>query len=225
MNVLIVEDETIVAFDIENILNSLGYSVIDSVGTYDQALKIVQNTPLDIIFMDVNLKNSKDGIETAIEIKKIKDIPIIYLTAFCDDTTLQRAIDTNPISYLLKPFTKEDIKSIMKLSIHKITLRNVVPQQNNFINLGNEYFYDQANELIYLDNIPISLSKNEKKLLTLLLSAKGNIVIFKDVESYIWEDKIVSDVTLRSLIYRLRCKLKPEMIETVQGFGCKFVLK
>jgi DNA-binding response OmpR family regulator len=225
MNVLIVEDETIVAFDIENILNSLGYSVIDSVATFDQALQIVQNTPPDIIFMDVNLKNSKDGIETAIEIKKIKDIPIIYLTAFCDDTTLQRAIETNPIGYLLKPFTKEDIKSIMKLSIHKIALRNVVPKQNDFINLGDEYFYDQVNELLYLDNIPIALSKNEKKLLTLLLSAKGNIVIFKDMESYIWEDKMVSDVTLRSLIYRLRCKLKPEVIETIQGFGCRLILK
>jgi DNA-binding response OmpR family regulator len=222
MNILIVEDETIVAFDIESILNSLGYVVLESVGTYDLALQSVKNNTLDIIFMDINLKNSKDGIETAIAIKKIKNIPIIYLTAFCDDKTLQRAIETNPIGYLLKPFTKEDIKSIMKLSEHKLSIANMGHKKNNFTPLGHGYYYDKINSLLYLDDIPINLSKNEKKLLLFLLEIKGQIAIFRDIENYIWEDKAVSDATLRSLVYRLRCKLRPEMIETIQGFGCKF---
>ncbi len=225
MDVLIVEDETIVAFDIENILTSLGYRVVDCVINYKEALNIIEKMTPDIIFMDINLKNSKDGIETAIAIKKIKDIPIIYLTAFSDDETLQRAIETNPIGYLLKPFTKEDIKSIMRLSQHKIVTKKESSKQNNFLSLGDKYYFDQSNELLYLDDIPIALSKNEKKLLALFLSAKGNIVKFRDIENYIWEDKSVSDVTLRSLVYRLRCKLKPEMIETIQGFGCRIVLK
>lgn len=225
ISVLIVEDETIVAFDIESILNRLGYRVTNSVINYEQALKSIEIDTPDIIFMDINLKNSKDGIETAKEIQKIKEIPIIYLTAFSDDETLQRAIETNPIGYLLKPFSKEDIKSIMKLSLHKIASKNQVLLENKNIHLGWDYYYDRENELLYLQDIPISLSKNEKKLLTLLISAKGNIVIFNDIENYIWEDKIVSDVTLRSLIYRLRCKLKPQMIETVTGFGCRLVLK
>jgi DNA-binding response OmpR family regulator len=224
ISVLIVEDETIVAFDIESIVESFGYRVTNSVINYEQALKSIEMDTPNIIFMDINLKNSKNGIETAKEIQKIKEIPIIYLTAFSDDETLQRAIETNPIGYLLKPFSKEDIKSIMKLSLHKIASKNQVLIENKNIHLGCDYYYDRENELLYLQDIPISLSKNEKKLLTLLISAKGNIVIFNDIENYIWEDKTVSDVTLRSLVYRLRCKLKPQMIETVAGFGCRLVV-
>ncbi len=70
--------------------------------------------------MDINLKNSKDGIETAKEIQKIENIPIIYLTAYSDENTIERAIKTNPISYLLKPFKREELKSTILLGLYKI---------------------------------------------------------------------------------------------------------
>lgn len=118
--VLIVEDEIIVAIDIKNTLKKIGLEVIDFVTNYDDALLSVKINSPDLILMDINLKNSKDGIETAIAIQKIKDIPLIYLTAFSDDVTINRAIETNPMHYMLKPFKTEELKSTIRLSIFKI---------------------------------------------------------------------------------------------------------
>ena len=112
--VLIVEDEIIVALDIKNTLNKIGIKVTNFVVNYDEAiLNVTMNIP-DLILMDINLKNSKDGIETAIAIQKIKDIPIIYITAFNDDLTINRAILTNPIHYMIKPFRIEELKVVKR---------------------------------------------------------------------------------------------------------------
>ena len=92
--ILVVEDEPIVALDIKNAISQCGFSVTDIVDNYDDALLSVKVNEPDIIFMDINLDNSKDGIEIATEIKKRREIPVIYLTAYSDDNTMQRAIET-----------------------------------------------------------------------------------------------------------------------------------
>lgn len=224
IKILVVEDETLVAFDIESALDTLGYDVIESASNYDEAISSVETHFPDLIMMDINLANSKDGIETAHAIKQIKDIPIIYLTAFSDDITINRAIETNPIGYLLKPFRRDELKSMICLGLYKIK-KEKEEIANSLDDLGSGYYFDKQNENLYYENIPIKLSQNEKKLLTILLDAKGNIVSFSDIEAYIWSDKSVAESTLRSLIFRLRGKLEYKFIETIQGFGCKILLK
>lgn len=219
--ILVVEDETLVAFDIESALEALGYDVIESATNYDEAINSVQIYSPDLIMMDINLVNSKDGIETARAIKQIKEIPIIYLTAFSDDITINRAIETNPVGYLLKPFRRDELKSMICLGLYKIKKEIKEDTKNSFKSLGDGYYFDTQNENLYYENIPIKLSQNEKKLLTLLIEAKGNIVCFSDIEAYIWSDKTIGESTLRSLVFRLRSKLEYKFIETIQGFGCK----
>lgn len=101
VKILIVEDEPIVALDIKNTLVKLGHIVTDTVTNHDDALSSIAVNEPDIIFMDIHLENSKNGIETTQDIQKIKNIPVVYLTAFSDDATMQKAIDTNPVSYIL----------------------------------------------------------------------------------------------------------------------------
>ena len=225
--VLIVEDEIIVAIDIKNTLKKIGLEVIDFVTNYDDALMSVKINSPDLILMDINLKNSKDGIETAIAIQKIKDIPLIYLTAFSDDVTINRAIETNPMHYMLKPFKTEELKSTIRLSIFKIEQNNQNKNKlivgENLTHVGNGYYYDLEHQCLFYQNIPMKLGVKEKKLLSILLEARGNIVSFEQLTYAIWSDETIADSTLRTLIYRLRTKLEHRLIETIPSFGCKLL--
>jgi DNA-binding response OmpR family regulator len=225
IKVLIVEDEAIVAYDIESALVSLGYEVTFCAINYDEAIKSVKENTPDIILMDINLENSKDGIETAKDIQKIKKIPIIYLTAFSDDKTIDRAIQTNPINYMLKPFKREELKTTIRLALYKLDQHQTIDIDEDYEILGDGYYYDMNHGKLYYDNIPIKLSTKEKSLLNILLNAKGNIVSFEDIESHVWRDKVVADSTFRALVYRLRSKMEHMFIETVAGFGCRLNTK
>ncbi len=125
IDILIVEDEAIVALEIKRTILKIGFGVSNMVTNYNDALASIKEQTPDIIILDIHLRNSKDGIETAKEIQKISNIPIIFLTAFSNDETIERAIETNPIGYIVKPFKRADIKSTLKLAIHKINHRCV----------------------------------------------------------------------------------------------------
>ncbi|MCH9812934.1 MAG: response regulator [Epsilonproteobacteria bacterium] len=219
--VLLVEDEMIVALDIKNAISELQFDVIDIVTNFDDALKSVKANKPDIILMDINLKESKDGIETAIEIQKIKNIPIIYLTAFSDTETINRAIKTDPVGYLIKPFKREELKSTILLGLYKTNRSNQIHIDQHCQYLGFNYYYDPHTHNLYYDNIPFKLSSKEKTLLQLLIEAKGNIVPFSVLEYQLWPDGPIADSTLRTLIYRFRAKVEYKLIETIPSFGCK----
>ena len=216
IDILIVEDEAIVALEIKRTILKMGFGVSSVVANYDDALASIKVKRPDIVLLDIHLKNSKDGIETANAIQKISNIPIIYLTAFSDDATIERAIETNPVGYVVKPFKRADIKSTLKLAIHKINHRCV---DNGLIPLGKGYLYDLNNHNLFLEKNPIRLSQKESILLEKLIEAKGEVVLFYVLEQHIWKGLTVSDNALRTLIYRLRIKLDSIPIETVPSFG------
>ena len=222
IKILVVEDESIVALDIKQLLLKLGHDVIGIAKDYKSAMELVhENTP-SLVFMDINLKNSeKDGIDTAKDIQQYKNIPIIYLTAFCDEVTLTRAIATNPVSYLLKPYKLEDLKSTVLLAAYKSNRSNQPQMDSKSARLGFGYFYNRVDEILYYENLYIKLSKNEKHLLNILIDAKGAIVSYTDIEYLIWPDSPVSASSLRTLLYRLRAKLNYKLIETVHSAGCR----
>jgi len=223
--VLIVEDEKIIALDLEDSIKGLGFDVTKSVKNYDEAILSVKEDEPDIILMDINLKNSKDGIEIALEIQKEKNIPIIYLTAFCDDKTINRAIQTNPVGYLIKPFKIDELKSTITLGLFKA--RQEKSQRRNIIkgykDLGSNYYYDEHKQNLYYESELIKLTPKEKQLLQLLIDAKGKIVPFDIIEYELWENTHISNSTLRTLIYRLRTKLEYKLIETILQEGCRLI--
>ncbi len=111
IRVLIVEDETIIALDVQGILSGLGYEIAGIAGTGETAVEKARTLKPDIILMDILLAGRMDGIEAAREIRKTNDIPIIYLTANADQATVDRARDTQPYAYLNKPIHERDLYS------------------------------------------------------------------------------------------------------------------
>lgn len=218
---LIVEDEAIVALDIKNALLKLGHEVIACVTNADEAIAWIEKIRPDIIIMDIHLNHSKDGIQTAEEIQKIANIPILYLTAYADDETISRAVRTNPIGYLIKPFKREELKSTIQLGLHKKNRTDHTIVDTSFIVLGDNYSYDLSNEQLYYSNIPIKLSIKENSFLKILIEAKGKVISFTELEYLIWPHNPISRSTLRTLIYRTRAKLEYKIIETIPFVGCK----
>jgi DNA-binding LytR/AlgR family response regulator len=119
VNILVVEDESIVSKDIQNSLKKLGYNVIGSSATGEEAVALANEFHPDIILMDIMLKGEMSGIDAATEIKKSINIPIIYLTAYADESTLNKAKITEPYAYILKPFKEIDLHTSIEMALFK----------------------------------------------------------------------------------------------------------
>jgi len=223
IDILIVEDEAIVALDIKRTILKMGFDVTNMVTNHDDALLSIKAKAPDIVLLDIHLKNSKDGIETAKAIKQIADIPIVYLTAFSDDKTIERAVQTNPVGYLVKPFKREDLKSTLQLAIYKINANHNQSVESSLKDIGEGYVYDMANHNLFFKEYPIKLSLKERLFLEILIEEKGDIVPFSVLENHIWGGDPISDSALRTLVYRLRGKLEYLVIETVSSFGFRLL--
>ncbi len=119
INILVTEDESIVRKDIERSLKKLGYNVVGSADTGEKAIELAIKLKPDLALMDIMLKGEMTGIEAAERIKREIDIPIIFLTAYADESTLAKAKVTEPHGYILKPFKEIDIHTSIEMAIHK----------------------------------------------------------------------------------------------------------
>jgi PAS domain S-box-containing protein len=131
--IMVVEDEGIIAQDIKNCLENLGYEVPDVVFTGHDAIERAGILRPDLILMDIVLKGDIDGIETAAEIRKKYNIPIVYLTAYEDDKTLKRAKITEPLGYILKPFEERYLRSSIEMALYKHKMENKLKENERWL--------------------------------------------------------------------------------------------
>lgn len=116
--ILIVEDESIVAFNIQHRLEGLGYVVTAIISSGEAAIQsVAQNLP-DLVLMDIKLKGRVDGIEAAAQLRNRFQIPVVYLTAYTDDETIERAKLTEPYGYILKPFEARDLCTTIEVALY-----------------------------------------------------------------------------------------------------------
>jgi two-component system cell cycle sensor histidine kinase/response regulator CckA len=118
-NIMLVEDERIVALDLASTLEELGYTVAASVSTGEAAVKQALKLRPSLVLMDIRLAGKIDGIEAAEQIRKEIDIPVIYLTAHSDEPTLARAKNTGPLAYLVKPFKALELHCAIEIALHR----------------------------------------------------------------------------------------------------------
>jgi PAS domain S-box-containing protein len=117
--ILVVEDEFIVAEDLRALLHRLGYDVTDICATGEAVVEAVLSNAPDLILMDIKLEGPQDGVQTALQLRTMCDIPVIYVTALTDDDTLDRAKITEPFGYIIKPFEEREIHSSIEITLYK----------------------------------------------------------------------------------------------------------
>ncbi|TVP51979.1 MAG: DNA-binding response regulator [Mongoliibacter sp.] len=152
IKVLIVEDDMIIAANISLQLSKLGYEVTGIESRGEDAINHNRENHPDMILMDINLKGEINGIETARIIKEDSDVALIYLTANTDDTSFQKAKETNPYAFISKPFNKVNLERTIALVVEKIKDRqNNLSEQNTFVeSLEDRIFIRNNGKLIKL---------------------------------------------------------------------------
>lgn len=170
--VLIVEDESIIALDLQRRLINLGYEAPRIAATREQTMAAIREIEPDMVLMDINIAGAVDGIDTAAELK----VPFIFLTAYSEEKTLERARQTKPYGYLLKPYSERELHATIQMALerhrHEMRLRQNEIQMATIYSklaLANKELRGTANELFV-----------DKQLLEITLRSGSDGVIATD---------------------------------------------
>jgi len=132
-NIMIVEDESIVARDIRNMLLGLGYNTTTVTADATEAIRLAEIEKPHLVLMDIMLSGETTGVAAADIFYSQLNIPVVYLTAFADETTLQRAKETKPFGYLLKPFEERELKSTIEIALYKFKMEMKLKERERWL--------------------------------------------------------------------------------------------
>lgn len=163
VKIAVVEDEIIIADNICESLQALGYNVLEPAITFTEGKELIDSELPDIAILDIHLSGRKDGVDLAFYIKETYDMPFIFLTAHADKATVERAKIVNPPAYLIKPFTKEELYSSIEVALFnheqnkiqegKIEQKKFVfiKQKTHFLKLRLENIIFLKSDHVYLE--------------------------------------------------------------------------
>ncbi len=183
LNILIVEDEILVATDIEESLESLGYTVQNAVAYGQAAIDEVNKKLPDIILMDIMLKGEMTGIEAANIIRQKHDVPIVYLTANADIATIEKAKVSLPYGYIIKPFTEKDLQTNIEIARFKFESDIKSKMESDQFNRFFKHEDAEKNELIVQGEK--GLEKISLKDVYYIMDEQGKSVIYLTEEEII----------------------------------------
>jgi two-component system response regulator LytT len=198
IQILVVEDESIVRKDIERSLTKLGYVVCGQADTGEKAIELADQLKPDLALMDIMLKGNMTGIEAAEIIKSHRDIPVIFLTAYADDATLSKAKVTEPHGYILKPFKEIDVHTTIELALHK-------HKKDQEIKVENELLRSLMN---YKSNAEHLFLKHQSRLMKINAADVFYVEALKDYVQIITRDqKFIVHTTMKDVEKKLPGKI------------------
>ncbi len=142
--VFLVEDEPIIATGIAKKLEQLGHQVVGTAGSGEAAVRAIEADPPDLVLLDVKLDGRLDGVGVAAEIHKKLDVPVIFLTAYADEATLQRATQQDPMAYIVKPFTDRELYGAIEVGMHRYQLHCELRRREERYRMLSEVLSDFA---------------------------------------------------------------------------------
>lgn len=229
LNVLIVEDEIILALAIEVSLKKMGFSVCAIATSAPKAIEYAKDKKPNIVLMDINLNKKETGIDAANVIWEEFKIPIIFLTSFADDQTVKEAMACQPYGYLVKPYREEELKASLNTAIHKhqyiFNTNDEEEIDENILYLEEGFTFDRAKSFLYKNDNKIELTTNENKFFDIITKNPGDVTPFETLYAYIWEEDAYNKGKFRTLLYRLRLKLGIDIFENMYERGYKIKIR
>jgi len=128
LRALIVEDEALIAEELRERLSGLGFFVIAAVDSASEGIAIATRERPDLVLMDIRLRGEKDGVQAAKEIREQVDVPIVYLTAYSDRLTVDRARQTDHDGFILKPFLRRELQTTIEVAMLRHAMRSTRKQ-------------------------------------------------------------------------------------------------
>lgn len=248
IKILIVEDESIIALNLKETLIDLGYEPCGIAPNRCKTIKLLDSgIKPDLILMDIYLKGPTTGIKLAQELKyTLNNVPVIFLTANSELSTIKEASETFAYGYILKPYKKtvlqatieialkkaqkdndiseqlDTVKTINETLEHKLTLNQ--EEKSRTIKLKHGYLFDKEKDILYYGNEPIKLTSKEIKIIKILCQTPGHNVSQEQMEYAIWRDEPAGYAAFRSLLFRLRNKIHKDIIINQNNTGYRIEL-
>lgn len=160
VKILVVEDEIIIADNICDTLEMLGYEVLEPAINYTEAIETIEETRPDIAILDIQLSGKKTGIDLAETIRNNYDFPFIFLTSNADPLTVSQAKKVMPPAYLIKPFTKDELYSSIEIALFNYSKKIGEANTENLI-IKDAFFIKEKNAFIKLKFEDILFIKSE----------------------------------------------------------------
>ncbi len=209
MKILLLEDDEVIANSIKEY-----FELFDKeVNLFENAKKVLEEnniTSYDILLLDINTPGMS-GIELLGSFREMNiDTPAIFITAMNDLEYIKEAYKVGCDDYIKKPFDIEELE---------LRINYLVKQRSNKVVLIDGYSFDMKREKLFKDKREIILSKNEQRLLYLLIKNRGESVSNEVIINYIWNNKNICDNTLRTMIKKIRDKLDSNLIVNIRGSG------
>ena len=217
MKVFLLEDDFALNKIITNSLKNRGFFVHNYHDGY-KAVEMILNNTYDLFILDLNVIGF-DGHQILEIIRKDdKKIPVIIISAQIDIENIQKSYNLGCNDYIKKPFDFEELFLRIQYHVQKLKV------SDNFLtNLDNSFTYDLLKQELYYKQQAIELSIKEKLLMTLFVQNINNITSIEMIHEYVWDSKEMEAVSMRSLIHKLKKKLKSGMIINVRGEGYKLI--
>ena len=217
--ILIIEDELFLRKNIKELLQNHGYEVMDASSKAEAIQYILQKKPMDLYLIDVWLPDG-DGFEICEYIRLNDTAPVLFLTACDDEESIVKGLQMGGDDYITKPFRTAELLSRIEANLRRIMME----QQRQTIQCG-EIVLDVTQERAFKNGEDLGLGLMEYQLLEVLMRHEGRIVKRELLLGQIWDSsgKFVQDNTLSVGVRRLRNKVGQEYIETVHGYGYRFV--
>ncbi len=182
IKILIVEDNVIIADDMQSMLEEIGYEVVGNVIIYEQAVEVLKNKKVDLVLIDIILASDKTGIDLGEHIRANYNIPFIFVTSNSDRATVEKAKKVKPNGYLVKPFEQQDLYTSIEIAISNIEanasqlgapeedsniVSNSVLKNSIFVKKQHLYYRIQFDDIKYIkaDNVYLEISTKDKKFL------------------------------------------------------------
>lgn len=167
----VVENEMVIADTICLTLRKLGYEVVPAAHNYATAIRMIDTHQPDLLLLDINLGGLKDGIDVAHYAKERHEVPIIYLTANSDRATVDRAKQTSPNAYLVKPFNKDDLYTAIEIAISNHTATTPINKAQESLLIKNGYDFEKVHfrDILYVSSeqnyVTFHLSSGKKSMM------------------------------------------------------------
>jgi len=198
--ILVVEDEAIVAKDIEVCLEKIGYNVMGTYSKGEKVIPAIEKEQPDLVLMDIMLAGEMTGIDVSTKIQENFDIPVVFLTAYADEKTISKAKVTEPYGYVIKPFKEIDLRTSIEMALYKFKkekekLAGIEQSKiKNISTLSKEFIYVKSNSrLVKVQNDNI-LYVEALKDYVIIQTADEKFTIhstMKDIEKKLPEDSFM----------------------------------
>jgi len=217
ISVLFAEDDQAVRENTAYMLESY-FENVDTAKDGSEALDMFYKYHHDIIITDIKM-TGMDGVELVHTIREYdKDVPIIVMSAYSDENTLLKVVNSYLFEYIIKPVTYTKLIDVLTKCID--TDKNF---KNRDFSIDKNTRYSFSKKFLIKDNKAIKLTHQEIDFLELLIENKGDVVSYDMIEYEVWKDRVMTPDAIKSLVKKLRNKLSGEVINTVVGYGYRLL--